>query len=654
MHTPENTPLTRINLKTQQMNECAKILIVDDNPHNLQVLISILERLSYEIRPALSGEIALAAMDTFTPDLILLDINMTGIDGYETCRRLKANERTQDIPVIFISAKDGTDDKLKAFQAGGVDYVTKPFQIDEVLARVNTHIELNLTKRNLKNLLDERTNQLTQNEVRHINLLNMLEIGIVQNSADGTIVFANPSALRLLGLSESSIYGKTNTDAMWEVIYEDGSPFPVDSFPVSIAFATGQAVRDVVMGVYRPLTKDRVWLLVSATPELDETGGIQHIVCTFNDVTERTIFKVNLAESKQRLKMLVESAMDAIITLNESLCVVLYNSAAATLFGVSKDEAIGMSIECFMPQRFRDAHAGHVHAFGQAGVTSRAMGRLGQVMGLRANGEEFAIEASISQFDVEGEKQYTIIMRDISERRRIESALQTSLAEKTGLLNEVHHRVKNNLQVITSLLRLEAGRSDHGDTKAVLTEMQARIRAMALLHESLYRKGIFASIDLGTYLNQVVTQAFRAQLSRAGVVRLQLDLASVQVSLDQAMPCGLLVNELISNCFKHAFPDEHGGELKVALRQVEGTNQVHLMVSDNGLGLPADFAEKIENSLGLQLVSDLARQLGGKLEVGENVMKENPESPSLEAAHKTQFGVTFAIDVIKSSALSVD
>lgn len=514
------------------MHEHAKILVVDDNPNNLQVLISILERHSYEIRPALSGEIALAAIDTFLPDLILLDINMSGIDGYETCRRLKANERTLDIPVIFISAMHSTEDKLMAFQVGGVDFVTKPFQIEEVLARVNTHIELNRTKRELKNLLDQRTHELTQN-------------------------------------------------------------------------------------------------------------------------------KENLVESKQRLKKLVESAMDAIITLDESLCVVLYNSAAATLFGVPEKQAIGMAIDRFMPQRFRAAHAGHVHGFGKAGETSRAMGRSGQLMGLRANGEEFAIEASISQFDVKGEKQYTIIMRDISERRRIESALQTSLAEKTGLLNEVHHRVKNNLQVITSLLRLEAGRSDHADTRAVLTEMQARIRAMALLHESLYRSGIFASVDLGAYLQQVVSQAFRTQFSRAGAVRLQLDLASVQVSMDQAMPCGLLVNELISNCFKHGFPDERSGELKVSLQALPGTDQVHLLVSDNGLGLPVDFAEKAESSLGLQLVSDLARQLGGKLEVGEraNLPQDKVQDKTLptqlaHATHCTQFGVTFSIDMIKSSAMS--
>ena len=505
------------------MKDRAKILIVDDNPNNLQVLISILETLNYEIRPALSGEVALAAIDTFIPDLILLDINMTGINGYETCRRLKTNARTQDIPVIFISAMHSTDDKLMAFQVGGVDYVTKPFQIEEVLARVKTHIELNRTKRDLKNLLNQRTNELTQNEEHHRNLVNILEVGIVQHAANTEVVFANPSALRLLGVNEKQILGSTTTDALWGAIHDDGSVFLANAHPVAIAFATGLSVRDVLMGVYRPFTHDRVWLLVNAIVELDEAAGTKHVVCTFTDITER---------------------------------------------------------------------------------------------------------------------------------RRIQTALQSSLAEKTGLLNEVHHRVKNNLQVITSLLRLEAGRSDHPDTKAVLTEMQARIRAMALLHESLYRKGIFASVDLANYLSQVVTQAFRAQLSRVGMVRLQLDLASVQVSMDQAMPCGLLVNELISNCFKHAFPEERDGELIVSLQPVAGTDQLRLLVSDNGLGLPENFAEKIEHSLGLQLVSDLAKQLGGELKVDVIANSNNPESQSTEPRHKTQFSVTFSVDVIKSSAPS--
>ena len=212
------------------------------------------------------------------------------------------------------------------------------------------------------------------------------------------------------------------------------------------------------------------------------------------------------------------------------------------------------------------------------------------------------------------------ISTDISEIRQTQEALQASLKEKVALLNEVHHRVKNNLQVITSLLRLEARRSNQPDTKTVLTEMQGRIRSMALLHESLYRSGIFASVELGTYLRQLATQAFRAQSSINGSIQLQLDLNPVQVSMDQATPCGLLVNELISNCLKHGFPDNRQGEVRIALQTLAGTTgdatRVRLCVSDTGIGLSADFESRRGNSLGLQLVSDLTQQLGGCLEIG--------------------------------------
>jgi two-component sensor histidine kinase/ABC-type amino acid transport substrate-binding protein len=206
---------------------------------------------------------------------------------------------------------------------------------------------------------------------------------------------------------------------------------------------------------------------------------------------------------------------------------------------------------------------------------------------------------------------------DITERKQVDQALQTSLQEKVALLNEVHHRVKNNLQVITSLLRLEAGRSSQPDTRAVLQEMQGRIRVMALLHETLYRAGTFASVDLGGYLKQLATQAFRAQSS--GAVRLSLQLDTVQVTMDQATPCGLLVNELVSNALKHAFPVGQGGEIQVALHAEHASAglapQWCLRVSDNGVGLPADFEVRRMSSLGLQLATDLARQLGGALDI---------------------------------------
>lgn len=130
-------------------NEPDNILIVDDNPNNLQVLSGILQADGFKVRPALSGELALRAVVASPPDLILLDVRMPGMDGYETCQRLKADKDKQDIPVIFISALNEIEDKLNAFRAGAVDYITKPFQSEEVLARVHTQMELARTRKAL-------------------------------------------------------------------------------------------------------------------------------------------------------------------------------------------------------------------------------------------------------------------------------------------------------------------------------------------------------------------------------------------------------------------------------------------------------------------------------------------------------------------------
>jgi PAS domain S-box-containing protein len=208
-------------------------------------------------------------------------------------------------------------------------------------------------------------------------------------------------------------------------------------------------------------------------------------------------------------------------------------------------------------------------------------------------------------------------IRDITERKRADDALHASLREKEALLKEVHHRVKNNLQVIMSLLRMEGRRSTQADTKLVLTEMQGRIRSMALLHESLYRSGTFAAVDLAGYLTQLVTQAFRSFLATPGAIQLQLELAPVHVEMDQALPCGLLVNELVSNALKHAFPGGRAGRLHVALAPVAGPPaRWCLAVTDDGVGLPPDFDFRRSQSLGLQLVVDLAGQLRGTYEIG--------------------------------------
>lgn len=206
-------------------------------------------------------------------------------------------------------------------------------------------------------------------------------------------------------------------------------------------------------------------------------------------------------------------------------------------------------------------------------------------------------------------------LSDITGRRKTAQVLQDSLRDKEALLKEVHHRVKNNLQVITSLLRLEGRRTERPETRTVLSEMQGRIGSMALLHESLYRSGTFASVDLADYLAKVVQQAYGALMGPGAPVQLHQQLAPVQVGMDQALPCGLMVNELISNALKHGFPDGRGGQVSIALQPLEDGAGWRLEVADNGVGLPAGFTVEDSVSMGLQLVSQLCQQIGGTLAV---------------------------------------
>jgi PAS domain S-box-containing protein len=230
---------------------------------------------------------------------------------------------------------------------------------------------------------------------------------------------------------------------------------------------------------------------------------------------------------------------------------------------------------------------------------------------------------------------------DITEQKMAQLALERSLREKEALLKEVHHRVKNNLQVITSLLRLESGRSDNPTVKSVMGDMQGRVRAMSMLHESLYRSGTLASIDLGSYIKNLATQVIRSLQTQGGSVALKFDVNTVEVGIDQATPCGLLVSELLSNCLKHAFPDGRDGEIRIELQPVEGDAMWCLRVSDTGIGIAADFEARSQDSLGLQLVGDLCKQLHSALEV----------VPTPGAKSGASFAVTFRVD--KPAALAI-
>jgi two-component sensor histidine kinase len=209
---------------------------------------------------------------------------------------------------------------------------------------------------------------------------------------------------------------------------------------------------------------------------------------------------------------------------------------------------------------------------------------------------------------------YEQAQREISERIRAEEHIKASLAEKEVLLKEIHHRVKNNLQVISSLLYLQSKHSQDEATLEMFLESQQRVRSMALVHERLYQTENLARVDCAEYVRDLASYLRHSYGMASGPVNLEVDVADVSLAIDTAVPFGLIVNELTSNALKHAFPHGQGGKILIQLTECED-GQCNLVIRDNGTGLPKGFDLRDTKSLGLQLVKTLTKQLGGTIDL---------------------------------------
>jgi two-component sensor histidine kinase len=200
-----------------------------------------------------------------------------------------------------------------------------------------------------------------------------------------------------------------------------------------------------------------------------------------------------------------------------------------------------------------------------------------------------------------------------AERARVEETFKASLRHQEVLLREVHHRIKNNLQIISSLLDIQANSVEDPHIVEMVMDIQNRVIAMALIHETLYQSGDLRMVNFGVYIRTMSEQIFRSYNVLPDRIALQIRADEVMLDTNQAIPCGLILNELLSNCLKHAFPDERAGEIRIELRS-DAAPQVTLIVCDTGIGFPAEVDSCHPETLGLQLVHSLTEQLGGRLE----------------------------------------
>ncbi|RPH45293.1 MAG: sensor histidine kinase, partial [Burkholderiales bacterium] len=286
------------------------------------------------------------------------------------------------------------------------------------------------------------------------------------------------------------------------------------------------------------------------------------------------------------------------------------------------DELIGTGIDVLLPDAAGDVHAAlradsprtdSPRADSPRAPDRRPMSPGRDLRGRRRDGTDVPLEIGLSAIRHDGTTSVLATVVDVAERQAEQRQLESMLREKTVLLDEVHHRVKNNLQVITSLLSLQA-RGASPEAREALAACRNRVHAMALTHQLLHENSNIAQLHVGEYLERLARMLADGQRSNATGVMLRVEGADAPLHLElpRAIPCGLLVNELVTNAYRHAFPDGRAGTITVGLDVVGDTARIR--IEDDGIGLPPDLDTDAATSLGFQLVPLLVDQLGGTLE----------------------------------------
>lgn len=316
---------------------------------------------------------------------------------------------------------------------------------------------------------------------------------------------------------------------------------------------------------------------------------------------------------EERFRRVVEAAPSAMVEVDAAGVITMVNVQAERMFGYTRAELLGQPIEMLVPERFRPHHPEQRSGFARAPV-SRPMGAGRDLYARRKDGSEFAVEIGLNPIETRAGTMVLSAIVDISDRKNKEARIQAALAEKDVLLGEIHHRVKNNLQIVHSLLDLQSARFDDPAVLDMLRDTQNRIQSMALIHQILYQSRDFSGVDFGAFLDDLVPTLAAAYGMHAERIALNIDAAEVLLPLNQAIPCGLIVNELITNSLKHAFPDGRRGHLDIVMSN-GSAGRVRLIVRDDGVGIAERPAAANGDRHGLKLVDLLTEQLHGELQV---------------------------------------
>ncbi len=445
--------------------------------------------------------------------------------------------------------------------------------------------------------------EMQENGERFRTLISDISIGILLQGPRSEIYLTNQAALDLLGLTEDQLLGRTSYSTAWNVIHEDGSDFINKDMPVPLAIDTKLPVRGVVMGVYRPKKNDRVWLLVDAIPRLDEQGNISNVICTFNNITE-----LKAAESSlQFTRFTINHTSDAVFWIRPDASVADMNPAAHTSLGYTAEEMLKMSLA--------DIDVGYTdykwHQFWKLVKEKKTITSVTRLR--KKDGTEVDVEIN-SNFIIFRDKEFNcVFIRDITERKKSEVALINSNQEKDMLIKEIHHRVKNNLQLISSILYIKMSRMQQSEIKDFLEDTRQKIRSIALIHERLLQTNSVNQVDISDYLGKLIADLEMSNTRHELRIYIEHNIEPEEMNLDTAIYCGLIINELVTNSIKHAFVGRMAGNIAVLLRKMGDIHQ--LVVVDDGISMPEEVVVGQTGSFGMQMLEIFIKQLKGKVEI---------------------------------------
>ncbi len=442
------------------------------------------------------------------------------------------------------------------------------------------------------------------NEEQYRNLFENIPIGLYRTTPDGRIIMANPALIRMLGYTSFDELASRNLEKEgFDIIY------PRCKFK-ELLEQNGE-----IIGLETAwLRRDNFVLFVreNARTIRGADGRVLYYEGTVEDITEKKRVEEALRESEEKYRTFLEHSYDLIIETSIDGRFLYASPNHKAVLGYKPRELVGRDIfEHIHPDDRNSARAEFQRAVitGSSGHSVyRFKHKNRRWHWLESMGRTFRTSS--------GEIRGFIASRDITEQKEAEEKIKSSLKEKEILLKEVYHRVKNNLQLISSLLNLQLQYITDKRASEMFRETQNRIRSMALVHAQLYQSNNLAMIDFGKYIQSLVNNLLYMYGVNSDAVQLDVNVNNFSLDIDTAVACGLIINELVSNSLKYAFPKSKKGQICIILHKDDLQGNLYtLVVGDNGVGFPRNLDFRNTESLGLQLVMDLVEQIGGKIEL---------------------------------------